>query len=168
MKNIFLLSALLTLCLSHLSAFNIYVKTVGYSSPYYQFYLDEEGTQLFDITSGGSDNLVIGNTYTFTRIDSGHAFYMSDQNAWRSDLSASTSIGLSGDGSRTSGINTGESFTLSIGNDFDPSSESLYYYCTAHAAMVNGFSSVVVPEPSAYALIFGGLAVFIVYFKRRK
>lgn len=167
MKNTLFFTFLFALNIPVLMGFDIYVKTVGFSSPYYQFYLDEDGTQLFDITSGGSDNLVLGNTYTFTRIDSGHAFYMSDQNAWRSDLSADSSIALSGDGSRTSGINSGESFTLTISNDFDPSAESLYYYCTAHASMVNGFSSVVVPEPSTYALIFGGLAALLVYCKRR-
>lgn len=153
--------------IQQLVGFNVYVKTIGFSSPYYNFYLDEAGTQLFDITAGGSDNLVAGNSYTFTRIDTGHAFYMSDQNGWRTDLSAEANIGLSGDGTRSSGINSGESFTLTISNDFNPLSESLYYYCTAHSSMVNGFSAVVVPEPSTYALIFGFLALGAIIHRRK-
>lgn len=167
MKKFFSLFLFSSVVLPQLMAFDIYVKTTGFSTPYYQFYLDEAGTQLFDITAGGSDNLVLGNTYTFTRIDSGHAFYLSDQNAWRSDLSADANIGLTGEGSRTSGINSGESLTLSINSDFDPSSEALYYYCTAHSSMVNGFTSVVVPEPSTYALILGVIALAVSWIRRK-
>ena len=64
-------------------------------------------------------------------------------------------------------IDSGESFTLSISNDFNPLSESLYYYCTAHSSMVNGFSAVVVPEPSTYALIFGLLALVAIIHRRK-
>ena len=166
MKKIILLSALFVLNLPVLLGIDVFVKTVGFGSPYYEFYLDSAGTQLFDITSGGSDNLVIGNTYTFTRINAGHRFYMSDQNSWRSGLSTDTNVALSGDGTPTVGIDSGESFTLSISNDFNPLSESLYYYCTAHSSMVNGFSAVVVPEPSTYALIFGLLALGAMIHRR--
>ena len=168
MKRLPILLLLSVGLIQQLVGINVYVETNGFSSPYYNFYLDEAGTQLFDITAGGSDNLVAGNSYTFTRIDTvGHAFYMSDQNGWRTDLSAGANIGLSGDGTRSSGINSGESFTLTISNDFNPLSESLYYYCTAHSSMVNGFSAVVVPEPSTYALIFGLLALGAIIHRRK-
>ena len=167
MKKIIILSTLFVLNLPVLLGNDIFVKTVGFGSPYYEFYLDSAGTQLFDITAGGSDNLVVGNSYTFTRINSGHAFYMSDQNGWRTDLSVGANIELTGDGTSSSGINLGDSFTLTISNDFNPLSESLYYYCTAHSSMVNGFSAVVVPEPSTYALIFGLLVLGVIIHRRK-
>ena len=46
------------------SATTIYVETTGFSSPYYNFYLDEAKTTPFDFVGSGSDSLVAGETLT--------------------------------------------------------------------------------------------------------
>ena len=44
-----------------LSATTIYVETTGFSSPYYNFYLDEAKTTPFNFVGSGSDSLVQDN-----------------------------------------------------------------------------------------------------------
>lgn len=101
-------------------------------SPYYTFYLDSNGTtELYFRT------LDISNSYTFYRLNnaSSHPFYISDIDY---ETASSNNITLSGDGSPTSGITGTQSFTLSFNGL--TTSDSLYYYCTAHNSMINIFA----------------------------
>jgi len=131
------------------------------NSPYYAFYSDSSLTQPLDIYSGGSDSLLIGQSYTFVKSATSHPFYISDNGY---NQASSSLISLVGNGSAASGIGGGQSFTLSF-NGFDPSVDTLTYYCTAHSNMVGTLQ--VVPEPSAATLfIIGGIAVAAIYRRR--
>ena len=131
------------------------------TSPYYGFYSDSGLTQPLNIYSGGSDSLLIGQSYTFVKSATSHPFYMSDNGY--AQVSSSL-ISLAGNGSATSGIGGGQSFTLSF-NGFDPSVNTLTYYCTAHSNMVGTLQ--VVPEPSAATLLIsGGIAAAGIFHRR--
>lgn len=140
----------------------IYVNTGSFSSPYYRFYSDSGLTQPLDIYSGGVDSLVTGQTYTFTGGSGSHPFYLSNLGV---QTPPSSLISLVGNGSATSGITgTGQSFTLSF-NGFDPSVDTLTYFCTSHSSM-NGTLQVV-PEPSAAFVVAVGGAVTAVVCRYR-
>jgi hypothetical protein len=140
----------------------IWVSSGGFSSPPYNFYSDANMTQPLDIYSGGSDSLLIGQSYTFTGGSGSHPFYVSNLGV---GVQPSSLISLVGDGSATSGITgTSQSFTLSF-NGFDPSVDTLTYFCTVHGSM-NGTLQVV-PEPSGAALLMvGGIAAAAIYRRR--
>ena len=99
------------------------------SSPFYTFYTDDAGTQVF------TSHLKIGTTYTFHRLNSAtsHPFYISDQGY---ELSSTAPISLSGDGSAISGITGSETLTLVINSNVT----NLYYFCTSHSSMISKFS----------------------------
>jgi hypothetical protein len=141
----------------------IYVSPGSFTSPYYQFFSDSGLTQPLDIYSGGSDSLLIGQTYTFIGASGSHPFYLSNLGVQQPPDSL---ILLSGSGSATSGITgTDQSFTLSF-NGFNPSVDTLTYFCTSHSSMNGTFQ--VVPEPSAaMLLIIGGIAAAATFRRRR-
>ena len=99
------------------SATTIYVETTGFSSPYYYFYLDEAKTAPFNFINEGSDSLVVGQTYTFTRLNTGHPFemYLEDSNGGKIYL--------------VNGID-GSSQTFTLDTDIDYSSYTNLYGCT--------------------------------------
>jgi hypothetical protein len=138
----------------------IYVNAGDFSAPYYRFYSDQSLTNELDLGAGGADALLISETYTFSGGSGFHPFLVSDQG-----FSSPVAIILDGNGSPTSGI-TGfsQSFTLSF-NGFDPSADTLTYYCTNHSGMNATLN--VIPEPSSYALIGGSLGLLLVTLRRR-
>ena len=140
----------------------IWVSGGGFGSPYYNFFSDSNLTQPLNIYSGGTDSLLIGQSYTFTGGSGSHPFYMSDNGY---EGVSSSLISLVGNGSAASGITgTNQSFTLSF-TGFNPSVNTLTYYCTAHSGMVGTLQ--VVPEPSTAALlIIGGIAAAAIYRRR--
>ena len=151
---------------------DVYVETINFDSPYYRFYSDNAKTLEYDFF-GGTDTLDINNSYRFFRENAatGHPFFISDDQANASNLTAgsgpSADISLTGNGSHTSGIGANEELTLSFNSGFDIVSDKLYYYCTVHpTSMVGQFT--VVPEPSAFALCVGGLALGIAGRRRRR
>ena len=83
------------------------------SSPFYTFYTDDAGTQVF------TSHLKIGTTYTFHRLNSAtsHPFYISD--------AGDGSITLSGDGSASSGITGTQTLTLVINSNM---SNLIYFF----------------------------------------
>ena len=110
----------------------IYVETTGFSSPYYNFYLDEAKTHPFDFTGSGKSSLIAGQTYTFIRLNGGHPFdmYYSDSNGSKTYLVDNLS---------TSGAN--QSFTINSNTDF--SSYTFTYECKAHPGHMNGSFNLV-------------------------
>ena len=142
----------------------IWVSTGGFTNTPYQFFSDSGLTQPLDIYTGGSDSLLIGQSYTFTGGSGSHPFYMSNLGV---GVQPSSLISLVGNGSATSGITgTNQSFTLSF-NGFDPSVNTLTYFCTSHSIM-NGTLQVV-PEPSAAMLLLsGGIAAAAACHRRSR
>ena len=132
------------------------------TAPYYGFYADAGLTQSLNIYSGGPDSLLTGQSYTFIKSATSHPFYVGDNGY---NQQSSNLIAFSGDGSAASGIGgVGQSFTLSF-NGFNPSVDTLTYYCTAHSNMVGTLQ--VVPEPSTVALFtIGGIAAAAIYRRR--
>lgn len=132
------------------------------TAPYYGFFANANLTGPLDIYSGGADSLLTGQSYTFIKSTTSHPFYMSDNGY---EGVSSSLISLSGNGSAASGIGgVGQSFTLSF-NGFNPSVDTLTYYCTAHSNMVGTLQ--VVPEPSTTALLItGGIAAAAIYRRR--
>jgi hypothetical protein len=163
--NIFLVAACgLLLASSSYGQTTIYVSSGGFTNPPYQFFSDSGLTQPLDIYTGGSDSLLIGQSYTFTGGSGSHPFYMSNLGV---NTPPSSLISLVGNGSATSGITgTNQSFTLSF-NGFNPSVDTLTYFCTSHSSM-NGTLQVV-PEPSAtMLLITGGIAAAGTFHRRSR
>ena len=130
MKLFYALSLLLSTATMLLGA-NVYVSMGSFNSPYYEFYSDSAGTVPLA-------SLDVNETYTFYRLANAptHPFYISDVGY---EETSSSKITLSGDGSANNGITGTQNFTLSF-NGFDPSSDTLYFYCTAHSSMLNQFS----------------------------
>lgn len=119
------------LATSSLYGANVYVSMGSFDSPYYEFYSDPEGS--IPLT-----DLDVSQSYTFYRLDNApiHPFYISDVGY---EQASSSKITITGDGSATSGITGTQNFTLSF-NDFDPASDTLYFFCTAHSSMLGQFS----------------------------
>lgn len=138
------------------AATTIYVSAGAFANPPYQFFSDSNLTQPLDIYTGGSDSLQIGQTYTFVKSATSHPFYVGDNGY---NQTSSPLISLTGNGSAASGIGGGQSFTLSF-NGFDPSADTLTYYCTAHSSMVGTLN--VIPEPSGSLLLMVGASVIMV------
>ncbi len=143
------------------AATTIYVSGGGFGAPYYGFYSDSGLTQPLDIYSGGSDGLQIGQTYTFVKSATSHPFYVGDNGY---NQPSSNLISLTGDGSAASGIGGGQSFTLSF-NGFDPSTDTLTYYCTAHSSMVGTLN--VIPEPSGSLLLMMSASLLLMSRRSR-
>ena len=110
---------------------HIYVSGGSMSEPYYQFYLDSDGTTEIS-------ELDISHSYKFHRLNdaTSHPFYVSDQ-GYKSE--SSDKITLSGDGSSSSGITGSQSFTLSFNDSFTPD-DTLSFFCTVHSSMYSDFS----------------------------
>ena len=115
-----------------LSATTIYVETTGFSSPYYNFYLDEAKTTPFNFSGSGSDTLDAGESYTFVglNIPSYHPFRMT----------------ITADGSTTVLVNNlfgnnSESFTLDA--EIDYSTYTLTYLCNVHNGSMFGSFNIV-------------------------
>jgi hypothetical protein len=130
MKLLFTLLSVV-LAASSLYGANVYVSMGSFNSPYYEFYSDPEGS--IPLT-----DLDVSQSYTFYRLNNApiHPFYISDVGYAQDHTSKIT---ITGDGSATSGITGTQNFTLSF-NDFDPASDTLYFFCTAHQAMLNQFT----------------------------
>ena len=109
------------------SATTIYVETTGFSSPYYNFYLDESKATPFNFVGSGSDTLDAGESYTFVglNIPSYHPFRMT----------------VTANGSTTVLVNNlygnnSESFTLDA--EIDYSTYTLTYLCNVHNGSMLG------------------------------
>ena len=142
----------------------IYVSGGSFSSPYYSFYQNSDLTGLLDINTGGEDNLLTSETYTFVKDSTSHPFYISDQGY--NAVSSIFNINIDGDGSSNSGIRGGQSLTLSF-NNFNADADTLSYYCSAHSSMVNTFNVSAVPEASSYAAIFSLMTLSMVLMRRK-
>tara|TARA_B100001093_G_scaffold24249_1_gene21431 strand:- start:4277 stop:5314 length:1038 start_codon:yes stop_codon:yes gene_type:complete len=118
---------------------NIYVETVGQVEPYYNFYTDEAGT----IPLSPENTLYLNNTYVFTRINDGHAFYLSSNieptDSFPVDDAGTENITIDG----TSIGSTGSSFTLTFSSNATPENTTLYYYCVAHPNPMNDVFTLV-------------------------
>ena len=139
LPRIFIILTLL-LSINTYASVNIFVKTDSHSvAPYYSFYKDAARTVPFDITSGGSESLYVGETYTFSfqsPIEFSHPFYVSD-NGYEI---ASTHLSLSGDGSPTNGIVGTQNFSMTINESFDIENDILSFFCTWHSNMIGTFN----------------------------
>ena len=93
----------------------IYVSKGNLSSPYYDFFLDEQGKIKIDFPI----TLDANKTYIFKRLneENSHPFYLSDNGYGKN---SSSSINLEGYGSVTQGIKGYETLTLSFEKDEDP------------------------------------------------
>ena len=149
----------ITLSLITINAFaaDVYV-SAGNTNPeqnetYYTFYRDANATIPFDISNGGSESLIVGESYTFRRLSNliSHPFYISDSGYKQA---SSSTITLSGNGSASTGIIGTQNFTLTIENGFDPASDTLSYFSTAHDLMIGTFN-VSQPVASANDLSLG-------------
>lgn len=140
----------------------VFVNGGGFTNPPYDFAMDEAFNSPFNIQAGGSDALDINKTYLFRRANNAtsHPFYISDSGAFN----AHESILLDGDGTIAGGIAGEESFTLTF-ETFDPASDTLTFYCTAHSSMVGTFN--VIPEPTTYAMITGLFSILLVFSRRK-
>ena len=111
------------------SATTIYVETIGFGSPFYNFYLDEAKTTPFNFIGSGSDSLVAGQSYTFIGLNtSGHPFdmYVEDSNSVRTDL--------------VNNLVTGSSQTFTLDANIDYSSYTFTYVCRFHGGMNGSFN----------------------------
>ena len=112
---------------------DVFVSDGSMTSPYYQFYSDAAGTnEIVDIDTSKN--------YKFQRLNnpSTHPFYISDSGY---EAASTTDIMIVGDGSSTTGISDGESFTLFFKDGFSDD-DTLSYYCTVHSSMVADFSLI--------------------------
>ena len=128
---------------------DIYVDGGMMSDPYYQFYLNDDGTS--EVTE-----LDISESYQFHRLNgvTSHPFYISDVGY---EAESSNEISIEGDGSSSSGITGSESFTLTF-NDGFTTEDTLSYYCTVHSSMFADFTlveTVVLPNIPATAASTG-------------
>ncbi len=111
---------------------DIFVGDGSMTAPYYQFYSDAAGSN--EVTEIDTTK-----NYNFQRLNnpSTHPFYISDVGY---GAASSTDIIITGDGSATTGISDGESFTLFFTPDFDVEQDTLTYYCSVHSTMVADFT----------------------------
>jgi hypothetical protein len=166
MKQLFLpLFSLLAFLQTSNAVVDIYVTNIAFAANGYDFYTDYDQTTELNFYEG-TDTLDVSQTYRFTRLPTGtaHPFAISDNGTG----TATTDISLS---STSTYVNdsqggTGLSFILSF-NDFDTSTDTLTYYCTAHPSSMNA-TFTVVPEPATYAIITGLLAIGAIVYRRRK
>ena len=109
------------------SATTIYVETTGFSSPYYNFYLDEAKTTPFNFVGSGSDTLDAGESYTFVglSIPSYHPFRMTVTANGGTTVLVNNLYG-----------NNSESFTLDA--EIDYSTYTLTYLCNVHNGSMFG------------------------------
>lgn len=117
------------------SATTIYVETIGFSAPYFNFYLDEDQTQPFNFVGSGSDSLVAGESYTFYGLNtSGHPFrmYIKDSNDQLTYL--------------VNDLRTDNSETFTLDANIDYSTYTFTYVCVFHGGM-NGSFNITNPSP---------------------
>ena len=109
------------------SATTIYVENTGFSSPYYNFYLDEAKTLPFNFVGSGSDTLVAGESYTFVglNIPSYHPFRMTATTNGTTTVLVNNLYG-----------NNIEPFTLDA--EIDYSTYTLTYLCNVHNGSMYG------------------------------
>ena len=109
------------------SATTIYVENTGFSSPYYNFYLDEAKTSPFNFVGSGSDTLEAGESYTFVglNIPSYHPFRMTLTSSGSTTILVNNLYG-----------NNSESFTLDA--EIDYSTYTLTYLCNVHNGSMFG------------------------------
>ena len=109
------------------SATTIYVETTGFSSPYYNFYLDEAKTTPFNFVGSGTDTLVAGESYTFVglNIPGYHPFRMTVTANGGTTVLVNNLYG-----------NNSESFTLDA--EIDYSTYTLTYLCNVHNGSMFG------------------------------
>jgi len=117
---------------SQTTVYNVSLNTDPFSSPYYVFtntHTDESEIPI----------LQKGNTYTFTRTDSGHPFNVGDSYGSNTTNIAVTSTSTNSTNSvnNVNSIVSGESLTFTIPVDFNG---SFSYFCTSHSTMINQFT----------------------------
>ena len=132
---------------------DIYVGDGYFNGEYYDFFTDQAGTNKINI----SDYYFYrGNTYTFHKITyRGHPFYLSDVPQSSGSYHRGTltlDVDSSANPSRTSGIVSGESMSVTIPNSY---SNTLHYYCTIlfHSRMVASLNVVDPPLNSSRLII---------------
>ena len=111
---------------------HVYVSGGQTSSPYYTF-TDENGSDL-DLTQL---EFHAGETYYFIAAQgfNPHPFQIGSAAGTESDYSSGGPLS-----------SVGDELVLSIPSDFDPYSESLYFFCTAHTYMSGQFTVVATVE----------------------
>ena len=136
------------------SATTIYVETIGFSAPYFNFYLDEDRTQPFDFVGSGSDSLVAGESYTFYGLNtSGHPFrmYIKDSNDQLTYL--------------VNDLRTDNSETFTLDANIDYSTYTFTYVCVFHGGMTGSFN---ITNPSPEQISSFETPVSIVSFNGNK
>ena len=136
------------------SATTIYVETIGFSAPYFNFYLDEDRTQPFDFVGSGSDSLVAGESYTFYGLNtSGHPFrmYIKDSNDQLTYL--------------VNDLRTDNSETFTLDANIDYSTYTFTYVCVFHGGMTGSFN---ITNPSPEQISSFQTPVSIVSFNGNK
>ena len=116
-----LIALTLSLSLNAIANTDIYVSYGEFSPPFYQFYSDSDGTIPLDIIGeDATESLVVGETYTFRRIDEAttHPFALQPGATSTTSISGGSSI-----------IGT-QTLVVNINDDQD-----LTYLCTAHSFM---------------------------------
>jgi hypothetical protein len=103
----------------------IFVDGGKFSTPFYNFYYDAQGTQPIEILS-----FDIFTSYNFFRLNNvgSHPFYIKDNSG------SNDGLNFTGNGSNTSGIKNEENFLLSFDTDIDLTAP-ISYFCTSHASM---------------------------------
>ena len=116
---------------------DVFVSDGSMDSPYFQFYSDDAGTT--SVTE-----LDISKAYKFQRLSnpSAHPFYVGDS-GYNTD--SSDNLIIAGDGTSSTGISDGESFTVFFRDGFSVD-DTFSYFCTVHSSMFADFS---LTEPSS-------------------
>ena len=116
---------------------DVFVSDGSMDSPYFQFYSDDAGTT--SITE-----LDISKAYKFQRLSnpSAHPFYVGDS-GYNTD--SSDNLIIAGDGTSSTGISDGESFTVFFRDGFSVD-DTFSYFCTVHSSM---FADFTITEPSS-------------------
>lgn len=115
-----------------MSTIDIFVDEGFNSIPYFNFYLDSNGTTILE-----GNELDIRKTYRFQRLNklnTLHPFYISDVGV---EIESSGNILITGDGIHDRGIIEYETFILTFLNT--DTSYSLYYYSTSDSGLSNTF-----------------------------
>ena len=115
------------------STINIWISAGVFTSPYYKFYADSNGTnELINL------KVKTNKKYVFHRLNSStsHPFFITDQGI---NQEPSNALIIKGDGSVSGGIQGNETFSLEFSTSASDI-ESLLYYCTSHSSMQDKLS----------------------------
>ena len=114
---------------------DIYVDGGSLSSPYYNFFLDSEGTNPLQ-----NLELDISKSYKFQRLDNAtsHPFYISN-NGYQSE--SSDNLIFTGDGDYVNGITGVQSFTIEFNGNLEDIG-TLNYYSTNQSSMLFNFDLI--------------------------